>query len=203
MPRIVARASLDRKKRGQRCFPDILGIMLVLSQTLLNRPVMSLRTGGRVATTTSAIINPNNLKIEGFYCQDSVDKKLQLVLLYQDIRDILPAGIAINDHSVLAEAGDLVRLKATMDINFQLIGKSVVTVNKKNLGKISDFATDSATLFVQKLYVAQSLLKSFSGGNLSIDRTKIVEINSRKIVVEDPLEPVKAGRVATSPAPAS
>src|SRR6185369_5066253 len=113
--------------------------MLQLSGSLLNKPVMSLRTGGQVATTIGVIINPNNLKLEAFYCQDSIDKKKRLVLLYQDIRDVIGKGIVVNDHEVLAEPDELVRLKDVMSINFELIGKQVVTVDKARVGKVSDF----------------------------------------------------------------
>src|SRR5260221_352409 len=103
--------------------------MLQLSGSLLNKPVMSLRTGGQIATTIGAIINPNNLKVEAFYCLDTIDKKKRLVLLYQDIRDVIARGLVVNDHEVLAEPKELVRLKDMMAINFDLIGKQVVTVS--------------------------------------------------------------------------
>lgn len=170
--------------------------MLQLSGSLLNRPVLSLRTGGVVATTTGAIINPNNLKIEGFYCADAFDRKKTVILLYQDIRDIIAQGFVVNDHDVLSEPAELVRLKDTMQIRFELLGKPVVTVSKDKLGKISDYAADTATMYVQKLYVSQSLFKNFTGGNLGIDRTQIVEITDRKIVVQDVAQPVPAGAKA-------
>lgn len=150
----------------------------------MGRPVLSLRTGGMVATAVAPIINPNNLKIEGFYCQDSKDHQ-QLILVEQDIRDVIPQGIVVNDHDVLVEPDELVRLKKVIDLNFELLGKQVVTVNKEKIGKVSDYATDISSMFIQKLYVSQSLLKSFSGGNLGIDRTQIVEITSRKVVIND------------------
>ena len=176
--------------------------MLLLTNTFLNQKVMSLRNGRPVAVTLQPIINPNNLKIEGFYCQDSVDKNLTLVLVSQDIRDILPAGLVVDDHEVLAEPHDLIRLKPIMDINFSLTGKSVVTEEKKRIGKVNDYACDSETLYVQKLYVSQPLIKSFSGGNLSIDRNQIVEITNRQIVIKDPLQaqPVAAPIMNTATA---
>jgi uncharacterized protein YrrD len=177
--------------------------MLLLSKSLMNQPVMSLRTGRQVATAYQIIFNPSNLKIEGFYCQDSIDKKQQLVLLAQDIRDIIPTGIVVNDHGVLAEPADLIRLKPIMDIGFELLGKLVVTVTKKKLGKVNDFACDPQTLYVQKLYVSQSVLKSLTGGSLSIDRTQIVETTNRKITVQDPLQPKLANAPAVSTAPAT
>lgn len=162
--------------------------MLQLSGSLLNKPVMSLRTGGQVATTYAALINPNNLKIEGFYCMDSMEKKKRLILLYQDIRDIIAKGIVVDDHEVLVEPEELVRLKDLMKINFELIGKQVVTVNKEKVGKVNDFAAETATMYIQKIYASQSILKSLTNGNLSIDRNQIVEITNRKVVIQDLLK---------------
>jgi sporulation protein YlmC with PRC-barrel domain len=171
--------------------------MLLLSSSLLNQSVMSLRTGGDIAVTREFIINPNNLKIEGFYCDDRFEKE-QLVLLNQDIRDLIKQGFVVDDHEVLARPDELVRLKSVIKLAFTLIGKPVVTVTKQKLGKVSDFAVDDATLFVQKIYVGQSLLKSISGGTLSIDRSQIVEITDKKIIVQDPLKGVKAGSPMTA-----
>lgn len=167
--------------------------MLLLTKSILEQPVMSLRTGGQVATSTKAIINPNNLKIEAFYCNDSIEKKKTLVLVYRDIRDVLPAGLVVDDHSVLTEPDELVRLKKTMNLDFELIGKSVVTVNKRKLGKVNDYAVEPKSMMIKKLYVGQSLIKNFTGGSLSVDRNQIVEINNRRIIIKEPLQPIKSG----------
>lgn len=155
----------------------------------MNIPVLSLRTGGQVAITLEAIINPNNLKIEGFYCQDNRSKK-RLVLLYQDIRDIVGKGIVVDDYETLVEPGELVRLKDILKLHFELIGKHVVTVSKEKVGKVSDYAVETNLMYVQKIYASQSLLKSLTTGSLSIDRTQIVEITNRKIVIQDLLDTV-------------
>ena len=176
--------------------------MFVLSKSLVPQKVMSLRTGGQVAATLSPIINPNNLKIEGFYCQDSLDKKKQLVLLYQDIRDIMPQGIVVNDHDVLVEPSELVRLKTIMSLNFELIGKPVFTVNKNKVGKVGDYATELSTFFIEKIYVNQSLVKNFGNGNLSVERSQITEITNRRIVIQDPLQGVKEKGRQPASAPA-
>ena len=160
--------------------------MLRLSESFIGRPIMSLRTGQPVATITRAIFNPNNLKIEGFYCVDRFNKK-ELVLVYQDIRDVIAQGVVVNDHDVLTEPKELVRLKQLMEIDFELIGKQVVTLSKQRLGKVTDYATEVETMYVQKLYVSQGLLRGLTHGNLAVDRTQINEITDRKIIVNDPL----------------
>lgn len=161
----------------------------------MNRRVLSLRVGGAVATATTPIINPNNLKIEGFYCQ--TPQQQELILLCQDIREILPDGFVIDDFERLAEPEDLVRLKDTLELRFEVIGKQVVTVDKHKLGKVSDFAVDIDSMYIQKIYCAQSVLKSFTGGSLSIDRSQVHEITPRRIIINE-LQP-KNPLAATAP----
>jgi uncharacterized protein YrrD len=158
--------------------------MLQLSSMVVDRPVLSLRIGREVANTVGPIINPDNLKIEGFYCQEHSTHK-RLILLSQDIRDVLPQGIVVNDAEVLTSPEELVRLDRLLKINFNLIGKAVETASKAKVGKVNDYALEVQTMYIQKIYVAQSLLKSLSGGNLGIDRSQIVEITDKKIVVND------------------
>ena len=157
---------------------------------------MSLRTGTEIATALVPIINPNNLKIEGFYCK--VGRRDHPILISQDIRDFLPQGIAVNDEDALSDSRDLIRLKEIVDLNFELLGKHVETADGQKLGKVSDYATEVSSMFIKKLYVSQPLLKNFSGGTLGIDRTQIVEITDKKIVVNDlgAKVPAHAGAVA-------
>jgi uncharacterized protein YrrD len=164
--------------------------MLQLNQALLNHPVLSLRTGTIIGSVTTPIINPNNLKIEGFYCQDKFDKKPR-ILLYQDIRDVMPQGFVVDDHEALSEPHELVRLQEIIKLGFVLIGKPVVTQSKDKVGKVSDYATEVETMYIQKLYVSQPLLKSLTSGSLSIDRSQIMEITNRRIIIADLLQPTK------------
>jgi sporulation protein YlmC with PRC-barrel domain len=158
---------------------------------LINRPVLSLRTGTEVATALEPVINPGNLKIEGFYCQDSRSKQ-QLVLVSQDVRDIMSRGFIINDHDQLVQPSELVRLAPVLQLNFSLIGKPVVTTGGTKLGKVGDYSVDTESMFVQKLYVTQSIFKSLNGGNLGIDRSQIVEITDKKIVVNELTQKINA-----------
>lgn len=161
--------------------------MLQLSGSLIGKSVLSLRTGQPVATITAPIINPNNLKIEGFYCEDTIDKT-QFVLVCQDIRELVADGFIINDHDVLADPEDLVRLKDILELDFVLTGKPVETISKQKVGKVGDYAVETGSMYIQKLYVSQSILKNLTGGNLSIDRTQINEITPKRIIINDLLK---------------
>lgn len=158
--------------------------MLTLGQQLIGKNIMSLRVGRPVGVVNEVIINPNNLKIEGWHATDLSSKK-SVVLLSQDVRDILPQGFVVNDHEALTHHDELVRLKEILAYNFTLIDKSVVSNHRRKIGKVTDYAFDKDVFIVQKLHVGQSLLKSFTGGALMIDRNQIIEITNKKITVRE------------------
>lgn len=170
--------------------------MLQLAKSLSNIPIVSLRTGGVIATASRPIINPNNLKIEGWYCQDKFSKE-SLVLLGQDVRDIIAQGLVVNDHEVLSDPEEIIRLHDIFRINFELLGKSVITENKRRIGKVNDFATEITSLYIKKLYVSQPVYKSLSGGQLSVDRTQVVEVTNKRIIIRD-IEGLMPARAAAS-----
>lgn len=164
--------------------------MLLMGQQLISKPVLSLRTGGPIGTVLDLIIDPNTLKIEGWFVEDSISKK-RLILLSQDIRDIIAQGFVVDDHEALTEPEELVRLKSVLRIGFELIGKSVVTDSKQRLGKVNDYAFEKDAFFIKKLYIDKSILRSISGSASIVDRDQIIEINNRRIVVQDATVPGK------------
>jgi sporulation protein YlmC with PRC-barrel domain len=175
--------------------------MLMLSNTLHNRPIMSLRSGAQIGVAVQPIINPHNLKILGWWCSSNAQPG-DLVLLSDDIRENMPTGLAINDETDLCAPSDLVRHKDILQIHFQLIDKTVKTKSSK-LGKVSDFSYDDS-MFVQKLYVEKPLVKVFSANDtLLIDRNQILEVTDDYILVDEADSKVsraKAIRANTAPA---
>ena len=154
----------------------------MLSSTLRNRPVMSLRTGTQVAVAIEPVINPHNLKILGWWC--AAPGGQQWVLLSDDVRESMPTGLAINNEDALSDPADLVRHKEILDIKFELMDKLVRTKRQK-LGKVSDFSYNDG-MFVQKLYVARPLRKVFTADDtLIIDREQILEVTDKYILVRD------------------
>jgi hypothetical protein len=172
--------------------------MLMLSKSLVNQPVISLRSGGQIAVATGPVINPHNLKIMGWWCKASAGR--QLVLLAEDVRDIMPSGLAVNDEDDLSAPEDLVRHSDILNARFELIEKTVKTKRHK-LGKVSDYSYNDG-MFVQKLYVARPLHKVFTAEDtLIIDRTQILEVTDHYILVRD--TEVKAGSEEFAPAGAA
>jgi sporulation protein YlmC with PRC-barrel domain len=172
--------------------------MLQLSSYFVGKPVLSLRVGGPVAWVQAPIINPKNLKIEGFYCVDSMDKTT-LVLVTQDIRELNKQGFIVDDHDVLVEPDDLVRMQEVMNFQFELYKKPVETVDKVKIGKVNDYAVESSSMYVQKLYVSQPIWRNFAGGSLSVDRSQVVEVTNKRIIINELLQPTPS----TAPAVAA
>lgn len=175
--------------------------MLLLPSALLNQPIISLRNGSQISTSQSLIINPNNLKIEALRVNGKQPQD-KSILLCSDIREIDKLGILINDFSDLSSPDDLVRLKDILAINYVLPGKPVYQVSGGKVGRVSDFAFDDSSFYVQKLYLENSLLslRGPKAGALTIDRRQINEITNRRIIINDldKSSRVKAGAPAAA-----
>lgn len=151
--------------------------------SLLNLPVMSLRTGTAIGMAVEPAVNPHNLKILGWWCKTPETPAL-LILLTEDVREVMANGLAVNDEAVFSTKHELVRHQDILDMHFQLIGKLVKTKSQK-LGKVADFSYDDGGYFIQKLYVTRPLTKLLAGDTLIIDRAQIVEVTDEFILVED------------------
>ena len=158
--------------------------MLRLSNNYIKRPILSLRNGGVIGNAITPLVNPNNLKIEGWYAENSYEKGTH-ILPVSEVRESINKGLVVDDHDALTHPDDMVRLKDVIALEFELAGKPVVTESKKKLGRISDYAVDDSSYYIQKLYVDPPIVKSLTSEQKIIDRNQIVEITDKKIIVQD------------------
>jgi len=173
----------------------------MMSKGLFGQPILSLHSEGQIGVALEPIINPHNLKIIGWWCKSPTSPK-QLVLFTENVREIMPKGLAVDNDSALSVPEDLVRHQEVLGIRFQLLDKLVKTKRHK-LGKVSDFTYDES-MFVQKLYVARSLVKIFSvEDTLLIDRNQIQEVTDNYILVDDNEAKETQEELAGATAPAS
>ena len=102
----------------------------------------------------------------------------------------------VDDHDVLAEPEDLVRLRDVLEMNFQLLKKPVETVAKTSVGKVGDYAVETTGMYVQKLYVSRPFWQNLAGGTLSVDRSQVVEVTNKRIVINDLLDSAREPQAA-------
>lgn len=158
--------------------------MLRLSATIIDRPIISLRSSGPLGTAMDPIINPHNLKILGWWVDERGHPEKK-VLLVEDVRKATEAGLMVDDEETLTEPSELVRIKDVLDSKWTLLGKTVKTKSQK-LGKVNDYSYNDG-MFVQKLYVGLPVIKMLSSTDtLLIDRTQIIEVTDHYILVREP-----------------
>lgn len=165
--------------------------MLRLSKAFFNRSILSLRTGSKIGSAIDPLINPDNLKIEGWFAVSKTVKGEQ-ILPAGEVREFITKGLVVNDFDAITDPKDLIRLKDIIRIRFDLMGKTVVTESKRRLGKVVDFAVDEG-FYVQKLYVNPPIYKNLAGEQLLISREEIIEITNKHIVVADATIKTRAG----------
>lgn len=162
--------------------------MLILSKELSNKTLLSLRTASKIGIVQEPLINPHNLHIDGFVCLDN--NKNTLYLLDINIREFSSKGVVINDHNDLSSGDELLRLQNIIENPFILINKPIFDSNNKKIGRIFDYATEKDSFYIQKLYVKPPIINLFNSPQLIIDRSSIIEITDKKIVISGPEEKI-------------
>jgi uncharacterized protein YrrD len=163
--------------------------MYIAASHLSRLPVMSLQTGEAVAVLDSAVVTTSQLQTVAFLCHAVDNPRHQHILLTNDIRQITDDCFIVDSLEDLAEPGDIVRLQELLAEEYSPLGAGVVTDTGRRLGSVKDFSINSDTMYVQKLYVRPSLLFPLHHETAIIDRTQIVDITPKRIVVRDTTEP--------------
>lgn len=158
--------------------------MYVLAHNLAPLPIISLQTGLTVATTSGLIIDPGSLEVIAFTCL-SPERREDLALILRDIRELGLDCLIIDSEDELVEISEVVRLKELWDRRFTLIACKVVSDMGRGIGTVEDYTVNLDTNKVQKIYVRQSVFKSLFGSSLIIDRTQIVDVAPKRIIVRE------------------
>lgn len=158
--------------------------MLVLGSRFNNTPVMGIQTGARLATTSRALIDPRNLTIVAYEVEGPLLIEHPSFLRTNEIREIGPIGMIIDDSDDIIGLEDVITLKKLYELNFELIGLTVIDENKRKLGKVQEYTLESGGFVIQQLHVKRGVLSGFNDTGLLIGRSQIVEITDTEVVVK-------------------
>lgn len=158
--------------------------MLVLGTRLDDTPVMSLQTGTRLARTSTPLINPANLKIIAFKLDGPLLSEQPSFLRTADIREMSSVGMIIDSSDELIGLDDVIKIKQLHELNFSLIGMSVIDETGRKLGKVSNYTVDTSSFVIQQLDVQRGILKGLTETSILIHRSQITEINDNAIIVK-------------------
>lgn len=157
--------------------------MILLGSAVLNAEIFSIQTGGKVARTTSAIINPANLQIIAFEVSGPLVQQHPALMLLSDVRELSNMGFIVDDIDQFIAPTDVVRVNDVYQLKFDIIGKLVLDEKRHKLGKVIDFTIDTTQFLIMQLSVKRPLLRSFNDTEILVHRSQIIEINNDSIVV--------------------
>lgn len=157
--------------------------MILLGSHLLKAPVVSLQTGGIVATTARLLVDPAKLNVVAYEVSGPLITAHPTYLRVADIRELSDIGAVIDSTDEFVIAGDVIAIDEVEALHFSLVGMQVLDEKRHKLGRINDFTIDMASSYVQQLTVKRPLLHSINDTELIIHRTQIIEINNDAIIV--------------------
>lgn len=157
--------------------------MYISGNKLLGMPVVSLQTGQALAMIDGLVLDYRALEAVALLC--AIPRRPAVVVITRDIREWAKGAVLVNSEDDLSEAADIVRLQPLLDENFKLTGTLVKTELGSRLGRVESYTIDTETGQVQKLYVKQSVLRNILVGNLTVDRSQIVDASPKLITVRD------------------
>ena len=136
--------------------------MLIAGNRLLNTPVLGLQTGGELARTKHAIIDPANLKIHAYELQGTLLGSGPTLLRIADVREISDIGLIVDSSDEFVGVEDVIKLGELYNLHFNLLGMNVVDVKGSKLGKVNGYTVNTTDFLVHQLSVKRPLFKSFS-----------------------------------------
>jgi len=176
--------------------------MLINGSHLSGFPILSLHVGGEIARVSEVIVDPNNLKVIAFRVDGPLVGRDGVgdILPVQSVREVSPLGMIIDSVDEFVDGEEIVRIKKVLDLNFALPGLKVITKKREKLGKVSEFVVVAETWEIYQLIVQRPLMKSFLDPELTIPRSKIIEVNDYEVIVKSEKEATKSKAAANAPA---
>ena len=166
--------------------------MLISSSRLIGTPVMSLQTGGKLAVTKTAIIDPRNLFILAFELEGHLLDQTPSFLTINDIREIGSMGIIVDSSDEFIGIDDVIKLREVYNFKFLLDNLPVKDKKGKKLGRVDGYSVEPGSFMVKQLKVRRPILKSLTDTELLIDRSQIMEISNDAVVVKSEDEPIRS-----------
>lgn len=158
--------------------------MLISGPDLLHTPVLSLQTGGELAKTSVAIINPHNLAVIAYQVAGTNLDHEPSLLRVEDIREVSQIGIIIDSSDEFVQPVDIIKLNSIYELHFSLERKSVLDEKRNKVGKVIEYVVDSDSFTIQQIIVKRPFLRSFNDPELIIHRSQIVEVTDHAIVIQ-------------------
>ncbi|MDN5275503.1 MAG: hypothetical protein JWN33_152 [Candidatus Saccharibacteria bacterium] len=157
--------------------------MLLLGSRILDKAVMSLQTGTRLASIKAPLIDPANLKIVAYVLEGPLLSEQPSFLRTADVRELSSIGLIVDSSDEFVGMNDVIKLEELYNLGFSLIGMPVIDEMKRKIGKVEDYTIETESFVIQQLHIKRGILRGFTDTGALIHRSQIVEINDKNIIV--------------------
>ncbi|MFA4891365.1 MAG: PRC-barrel domain-containing protein [Candidatus Gracilibacteria bacterium] len=161
----------------ERLYSKIIGMPVFTPDSL--RPIYNVR---------DLIFDPVNGAVIAF------EVGRGLVITPMDVLS-MKQGILIKGMEDVVGIDDILRVRKVVDEGMGIMGKKVVTLGGKALGKVVDLTIDDGALILNKIYTAKVILGVLQRDSRVIPAKNIVEVLSDRIVVKNDSGEVTLGEV--------
>ena len=163
--------------------------MLLFGSTLINQAIMSLQTGGELARTSSAVIDPYRLVIRAYKLTgQQLEEPNNSYIRIEDVREIGNVGFIVDSNDEIIRGTDIIKLKKLIDLDFSLVGLKVIDQAENKIGTVVDYSIDVSTFMIYQLVIKRPFWQSFNDPELIVDRSKIIELNNQRVIIKDNVE---------------
>lgn len=158
--------------------------MLLAGSRLINAPIMGLQTGGELARTKRAIVDPRTLAIIAYEVTGPLLAQNPSLLRIADVREFSDVGLIIDSSDEFVAPDDIIKLHEVYLMGFELLSMAVLDKKRRKLGKIIGYTIETEAFVIQQITVKRPLWRSLNDTELLIHRSQIIEINDHEVIVE-------------------
>lgn len=158
--------------------------MIIKGKSVIGLNIVTIDTGAVVQTVDDIAYDPINHRIIALLVDSGGLFSSAKAIHMDDVRNIGEDAVIVHDASVIKSVKDLGDdVHSISDSNKHLVKTNILTIDGKELGKVTDIYFDSATGEVESMEVSQGGLKSMTEGKKSIKPSDIVTIGADATIV--------------------
>ena len=163
--------------------------MIIKGKNVVGLNVVTIDDGSIVETVDDIAYDPSDHKIVALLVDSGGLFSSAKAIHMDDVRNIGDDAVIIPTASVIKSVKDLGNdVRSISDSNKHLVKTNVLTVDGKELGKVTDIYFDSTNGEVDSMEVSQGGLKTLTEGKKSIKPADIVTIGADATIVSTYIE---------------
>lgn len=165
--------------------------MIIKGKDVIGLKVVTVDTGTVIQTVDDIAYDPTDHRITALLVDSGGLFSSAKAIHIDDVRNIGEDAVIVHDESAIKSTKDLSSdVRSISDSNKHLVKTNVLTIDGKELGKVTDIFFDSETGYVETMEVSQGGLKTMTEGKKSIKPSDIVTIGADATIVSTYTEAV-------------